>query len=510
MFSGMALIKRKTLFFLLFSFIVFSSGCDQLPAGGNAARKTFEPLITKSYAGSNLQSPAAEPSHLADPSESGTPSQTATENSIVLSATIAPIPSSSADSDPASSIRPATKTSDLLYLEADRLMRWDPRTNYAVQLAGNVREYSVDGSGNHIALLRPKQISANGSELFDLDVLYLESKRIENLLTDIPSITKMSISPDGSRIAYHSLEQSGIIRMQPLSENEAGTTLGSCTAIAAEDCNELAWSPDSRQLLWIDSRGLWISTGGEKAEIVNRGVVEMSDPAGESIQVPVKFRHPQWSPAGRFIILEIHPNDTQVYWVAILDTPTARTSEVIDSYQNGSSNASIVWLPDGTIITTRSSELDPEKPSEVKHWRVVPTNKDILIQLLSVTLDPPELFKQIRLENLIVEKADRLYLKYLYGYSNDHIFWGARLLEKSDETYFFDLNLTTKHINPIFEVSEDLEEIFYAPDGSGFIFVTKKSGVFYADLLSNKTVQIGPQSNENVHSFYWMPPEWRP
>ena len=401
--------------------------------------------------------------------------------------------------------------SDLLFISADRLIRWDPLTSYGVPLAENVSQFSVDSSGERIALLRPKQISANGSELFDLDLLYLESKQIVHIQTEVPSIKQISLSPDGAWIAYYPSNSEGGLSVQNIAEPQTNVLLGSCLHQVSTDCLEFAWSPDSRELLWIDSRGIWLADiSTQTAKVLNNGLVQINDPEGDSVEVEVGFSDPSWSPTGKFVLLEVHPHDSHVHWNAILDPPTRRVSQVVNSYESPGLNSNLTWLADGKIMTVRSSDPSNDQPAVFRHLQLIPTNSNILLPIQFFQVSSLELYRDVKLDDLVIEAKDRLYIDWLQATTLDHVIFGAKLLEKSDMTIFFDLELSSKKLNPIIETSEDIDQILWAPDGRGFIIVTKQGGVLFTNLDTKIITNIQSQSNELIHSLYWMPSKPRP
>ncbi len=480
---------------------------DATGSVGTPILKTIQPKITE---------PAQKP-ELISPSNTLVSDAAITINgtdaSDEIRVTSTSIPSPTPDtSATAHALRPNTAlTSDLLFLAADRLMRWDPRTAYGVTLAENVKRYSADRTGKKIALLRQKQIAANGSELFDLDLLRLETKQIEQLSAEIPSVEQISLSPDGSWVVFYPSSKDGSISAFNINNPENKMVLGRCIRMLSTDCLDLAWSPNSQDLVWIDSRGIWMSNISKQSAVkLNVGQVQITDPQGETAQVEVGFQKPQWSPAGRYVLVEVSPNESQVSWNAVLDTSTHRISQVMDTYADTLTTTSLTWLFDGTILTARGSNLTDNQQAALHHYQVIPTTADLLIQLQDIQLTPTDLFNPIKLEDLVIETTDRLVVNFLQASNSNRVLFGAKLIEKSDITTFFELDVSTMKLHPIIQINEEIQQVFLAPERSGMVIVTNQTGVFYADLVTNEVTNLSSSIDADMHAFLWLPAEPRP
>src|SRR5690606_5459963 len=111
---------------------------------------------------------------------------------------------------------------------------------------------------------------------------------------------------------------------------------GLCLPETAQDCASLIWSADSRELLWNDSRGIWVTQPPRGlARQVLENQISVTDPRGGKTDVQVSFNQLSWSPGGRFALAQVALIGSDVHWQAVLDTRMGRLIQVPDTYTLG-------------------------------------------------------------------------------------------------------------------------------------------------------------------------------
>ncbi len=252
---------RTPIFILLAALVLLASSCSR-----SQAAPSNPSTLTPAPVQGNAPGPAAG-------SAAGLMNQATEQPGSVARATrLAPLPaaSSPATSPVEAPIATATRSSqpspvsDLIYLATDRLMRWDPLTRHAISLAQNVTGFVASADGQVIILLRPQKITANGAQKFNLDALRLDDQQIITLIDNAMQPGTILASPDGNLVAYtQNLAEGVTIYLLPVEAGNRPQKLGVCQPAPAAECASLAWSPDSRDLLWSDAQGLWqVSTRG--------------------------------------------------------------------------------------------------------------------------------------------------------------------------------------------------------------------------------------------------------
>jgi len=244
----------------------------------------------------------------------------------------------------------AKLTSDLLYISDGKLMRWDQMTGFTGMLVDNIVDFSTH-HGKRVALLRTRNITANGVELYDLAYLDFETMQVITLLESIPKPPIFALSPDEGRIAYSTNGTELTIHSVELDSSNKDVELGTCQPGESGLCDEITWSQDSLSVLWADSRGVWVSSIKDLTQRkVHPNSVSIQDPVGDEIDVKVTFRDFIWSPQGRYALAEVIPDDSDVRWRCILDTRRLRLVEVPESYKTEGHQTNAIWSQDGSLL----------------------------------------------------------------------------------------------------------------------------------------------------------------
>jgi len=447
-----------------------------------------------------------------DPPEPGPPSVLSLAATPI--ATIAPIPTGQAKNQKQTHFL----SSDLLFLAGHSLIRWDHHTHFGVALAEYVSEFSPDGSGNRIALLRSRGVTANGAELYDLDLLDLQTMQIARLLQETSNIGNVALSPDGKWLAFSQPLQGREVLVFPVSNPAQITGVGSCLDHDQMGCSTLNWSPDSQNLLWSDHRGIWMAdmanvdkTDGD-ADCVNPGVMPILDPEGKPSEIEAWLSSPLWSPAGRFVLLEVSPKQSNVRWQAVLDVSSRRIIQVIDSYETLATDASLSWLEDGRLAVARASSpnqnpaLQGSAAPTIQLWQVVPTHSSLLI---------PGNHYPIRTEAIFTEEPSStglnpaLCFEWLQPMEPGHLLVSARVLNADHQPVLFRLDLGNGFLTPIAETAIDTQQILWAPDHSGFLAIGTDQQMSYFSIEVDKWFNLSSFGEADPNSARWLPPVLR-
>ncbi len=400
-------------------------------------------------------------------------------------------------------------TSDLLYMDNNRLLRWDHVTQYSSSIAENVVSFSTNMQGSKIALLRPSGVSANGNELFDLDLLDIASKQTRHLIEATPRLTDMSLSPDGAWLAFQQIKgDDPAIFLLMLSEPAVPIALSKCLGLEPDGCTDIVWSSDSRSLLWSDKRGVWIASAGTGSAIqLHTSLVEVPDPQGRISKLEVRFATLGWSPVGRFALLQVFPNQSEASWHAIIDTRTGRIGQVLDSYRLAPMAVNVSWLPDGYLAVARGSDLEHSSPATIQLWNVLATNPELLVSSGKYEIPSDLLSAEAVSLTTTDNEAVPLQIDWVQQISPDHIIFGAFL--PSSKVLLIDLNLQTEAMDALFQLQEDIVKVLWAPDGSGVLAVTSNGKAFFVSPDGKIQTELKAADGIELSGFIWLPPSWR-
>jgi hypothetical protein len=123
----------------------------------------------------------------------------------------------------------------------------------------------------------------------------------------------------------------------------------------------LAWSPDSRDLLWSDALGLWqvpVNSGAslQKAELVHPNSVQIKDPKGQNLEIKAQFTDLQFGPSERFVLMKVAPIGSQVGWQAVFDRRSGLLAQATDTFVTGDLETLVKWQANGNLLVGHASE----------------------------------------------------------------------------------------------------------------------------------------------------------
>lgn len=394
-------------------------------------------------------------------------------------------------------------SSNLLYLSNDNLMRWDHVTNTVNLLTDNVYEYSVNSGGTVIAVLKKKNIVANGIQLYDLELLDLNSGQITPLKTSIPKIHNITISPDSKRIAYTPNFNGGRITSIKTGSPETVVELGFCHQLLDNPCDNISWSPDSKQLIWSDQRGVWINQlNGESPQLITQNQTSIVGPEGESTVIEVSFKDFSWSPSGRYVLATINPKTYLTKWSVIIDTRREIVIEIPGSFQLGNQSNNTTWLQDGSIIVGSGIETSEDGfPVIIQIFEIIPTQENLL--QLSNTFQVSD----DQLPDPITQSGNLVYLvDWIYQYGNNQINFGVFIGNDNSPVTLLSLMIDKYFINFIRHTPTTTDEILWAPDESGELIVDSDGSVLFADMGDGNISILNQILGSDLSNFYWLPP----
>jgi hypothetical protein len=402
-------------------------------------------------------------------------------------------------------------TSDLLFISDQRLLRWDHVTHYSSNLAENVVAFSTNATGSKIVLLRPRSISANGHELYDLDLLDFSSKQTRHLIEGTPGLLDLALSPDGAWLAYqYSPDGKPVISLLSLSEPTTPIILEHCEMSQSESCTPVSWSPDSRNLSWGDQRGLWVTSAGKgSASLLHTSAVDVPDPQGKTSQIVARFASPEWSPTGRFVLVQVIPAQSEASWHAVIDILTGKLAQVLDSYKLSPGQVSVSWLPNGRLAVARSSDPERKKPATIQVWDVFATNPDLLVSIGQYKFPSSSLSTEATSSTISDLATNTLQLDWIQQSNPGHLLFGAIQVDNPAQAGLYDLNLMMNSVTQLTQLTADVQEVRWAPDGSGILIVASDGKALFISADGKETFNLELATSSTLTGFVWLPPSLR-
>jgi hypothetical protein len=397
-------------------------------------------------------------------------------------------------------------------------MRWDYFTGYSSLLVDNVELFSTSADGKKILLLRPHNISANGQALYDLALLDYDTLQTAALLEEVPYPYWLAISPDGSWFAYQERAEGGAIHARRVDSPTQYVELGECdpgdNAAATNEflCSQLAWSPDSHQVVWSDANGLWISAPLQpEAQFVHEPMVEVSDPKGSVSKVPVTLHNIAWSPAGRVISVQVTPSLQGVHWMSVIDTRLGRMKDIPESSEYTELSVSVHWTQAGRLVVAHGG--DDGSPF-IKLWDVLVTNSDLMVLRRKYELDLERLTgaNAAATASATSQAQGPVHLTWFSEYDEDTFFLGITYTSPANQNgsnaapLLFSLNLNEGGIRKLIELPYDASHVLWAPDGSGALILGEHEQLLFFSLLKNNLSDVHSNIGAGAHSFVWLPP----
>jgi hypothetical protein len=394
-------------------------------------------------------------------------------------------------------------SSDLLFLSERRLGRWNDVSNDLSLMAPNVTSFASSDNGYKVALLRSRGLVTQDGNLFNLDLMDLQTNHTRTILSDTQQVYRLALSPDGQWIAYTSLEKGGSIYLLATNTNASPIKLGNCTqSDHTLNCdNGPLWSLDNRSLAWSDEQGVWVHTlDSDQTKLAIPGKLEVSDPKGEISHIQVAFNQMAWSPQGRYLKAKISPAGSNVFWQAILDTLTGRVAEVPDTYAQAHVSSTLAWLPDGRLCQIRSSDHQQKQGPIAKLWRVLPTRDDLLLELKSFSLQsndfPSVAYNFPELNDIPA---------WLEDIDDQLVSFALFLPEKSQPGILFTMDLQFGTLQKINELPSDTQMILWAPDHTGTLVRDQQGEILFVPRDGSTPRNLVQLLGNDAQEFHWLP-----
>lgn len=432
------------------------------------------------------------------PGSSGTPPQ---PSGSPVSPTLAGS-ASTPSATPVSAAEPL-ETSDLLFLSGPRLLRWDHVTNFTTGLAENVVQFSPDAAGEKIAMLRRQKITANGVQLFNLDILDLKQKQIHTLVENSPPLFQVALSPDGERIAYLPQEAIGQVFVQSVSPGSEPVRVGECRPANDLHCKGLLWSPDGRSIAWNDRDGVWLSSMRDGLPaLVLPNQVEITDPESQTQKINVSFGSLQWSPVGRFILAQVIPSMQGVHWYGIIDTRDGRLVSIPGSSEYARSCLGALWLPNGDLLVTHGGNSQEGSSPTARTWQVIPTRNDLLVlaettELQAGSLPPASVTSGYEADYCLTSP---------YRLDGSTILTLVEAAGPDAEAQLFKLDLEEGALTMILQLPANTSQLIWSPDGFGSLVLTRDGQIYFVYTDEAQLLPLSDVLGAEVEGFHWLPP----
>lgn len=385
------------------------------------------------------------------------------------------------------------------------MLRWNPLSGQSELLATGVSEYIPAAGGGSLVYLKPLPMTANGLQRYDLALLDLNTLQVSSLLTQTAALHNPALSPDGRWLAYSlEVENNPIYLLEVRPDHPADPVrLSDCLPASPQQCIHLAWTPDSQSLAWSDRSGVWISgLGPGSARLRHEPVAAMIDPAGEITQLPVQFSAPEWSPAGRFILMQVHPEGSTVSWYAVLDSHTAQLVEISASYCSQPGDGSVVWLPDSRLLVTHASDPLERQPPYVHLIEVLPTRP----RLLAVR----ETFDLASEDFPLIDSSRKIIPVHSVAWpgipQRGRLPLTVGLVGADSPPMLFNLELQFGRLETLITLPAGIQQVLWSPDGRGGLLAGSAGEVLYYHLDQKRMYNLLPLLGVAPHDFHWLPP----
>jgi WD40 repeat protein len=350
------------------------------------------------------------------------------------------------------------------------------------------------------------KIAANGIELFNLDLLDMESMQVNALLQQTPRLGHVTISPDGGWVAYTMGSPDLTVYALPVRDTPQAVKLGACVTETDGHCEQLSWSPDGKSLAWNGAQGIWLADlSSLKTSLVHTRQVVVKDPKGENTEIDIDFLSLSWSPLGRFLLTQIALSSSDVKWLAVLDSLTGRLAQVPDTFEHRTPQTHALWLEDGLLLLAFNEGETSQPYLHIKLWQVVVTNNDLLVPRDISALIPGDF--QIPVPQDLTGSS--LCPKWLAQLEQGKLLLEIALPNGLSAPWLFALDLQKQALSKLYDLPNDTVDILWSPDGGGALILGGHSQIIFVPADGSPFYSLLPGLGKDAHEFQWLPPSPR-
>jgi hypothetical protein len=282
--------------------------------------------------------------------------------------------------------------------------------------------------------------------------------------------------------------------------------LGSCKDSEYSNCGFISWSPDSNELVWCDSHGIWhINLQQKNSSQLHSGTVTLTDPEGTEIIIDVQFEDLQWAPTGRYLLTKVIPIASGVSWYGILDTATGRLIRVPDSYDQSRKTTSAIWTSDGSLLIAHAGGTVEHQTPFIKNWSVLATHDDLLISHSEYPLNTDLLPFTISR----TDTGTSTCISWIPQSDHPNYIFNMVPDSSSSPTSILNLNLDEGVLSKLIDIETGSEQILWSPDNSGALILGPHAKIQFLFLRNGELMDMRPKFGSDASQFHWLPPSPR-
>lgn len=387
------------------------------------------------------------------------------------------------------------KASQLLFLSGHDLLIWDPRQQKIEQLAKDIQEYSLSANQRYLAMVKSESITANGNELFQLQRYDLYTRQWITLLEKHPRIRLITISPDGSQIAYIKEQAPPLIQLT--SPGRQPRQIGECSPDPDHPCAELTWSPDSQFLLWRDPRGVWLFDAiNTRTHLAFPNTIGITDPKGGITEVSVEYQNLTWAPNSRFFLARVKVTPSGANWFSVFDIRNERMAKIPGTHTLSNPQANAGWLLDNSLAIVSGGDVQSGVSPSIQLFQLTPTRDELIKAGATFPASLAELTGTALSQDVLQPPV----LAWPSQLNKRELFFGITFPHSplSLPSLLVVLNLRNGALRIIGEIPYDTQQVSWAPDLSGVLVLGERGAITFLPAnggeLQNLRQNIGSQS----------------
>lgn len=242
------------------------------------------------------------------------------------------------------------------------------------------------------------------------------------------------------------------------------------------------------------------------ARLVQPARVKITDPEGQLSEMNVQFKQPTWSPAGRFVLVQVQPKNSTVSWYAVLDTIKELLYTVSETYSQVPGEASARWMENGDLLVVHASDPMQRKAPAVYVIDVFATNRNLLSTQSTYDLHS---------EALPLADSSRKVIPVirLNWPGVPHSSWmpiGVWLYGADTAPTLLSLDMQFGRLTRLADLPAGVEDISWSPDGTGGLVIVPGGSPLYFSLEDNRFYNLQLSLQPGAHGFLWLAPTLHP